>query len=91
MSKLIASMALLVMLAVGRGADAAEITGWITHLDEESDRIVLDDGQNFGVSDEINFSSLRDGVRVRILYDAIDGDKIATDILLSPEAPLEVY
>ena len=39
------------------------------------------------VSEEINFSSLSDGVKVRIRYDAIDGDKIVTEILLAPEAP----
>ncbi len=87
MNKLIASIALLALVTVGRGTGAAEATGWITHLDQEVDRIVLDDGRNFTVSEEINFSSLKDGVKVRILYDTIDGDKIATEILLSPEAP----
>jgi hypothetical protein len=87
MNKLIASVALLAILAMGHGADAAEAIGWITHLDQETDQIALDDGRIFGVSDEINFSSLTDGVKVRIRYDAIDGDKIATEILLAPEAP----
>ncbi len=87
MSKLYASIALLALLAIGRGAGAAEATGWITHLDQEADQIVLDDGRNFFVSEEINFSSLKDGVKVRILYDAIGGDKIATEISLAPETP----
>lgn len=87
MSKLFASMALLALLAVGRGAGAAEATGWITLLDREADQIVLDDGRIFAVSEEINFSSLKDGVKVRISYDAVDGDRIATEILLAPEAP----
>ena len=87
MNKLLASVALLALIAVGRGAGAAEATGWITHLDRETDRIILDDGRIFDVSEEINFSSLRDGVRVKVLFDAIGGDKIATEILLAPEAP----
>jgi hypothetical protein len=87
MSKIIASLALLVLLAVGRGADAAEATGWITHLDQQADRIVLDDGRVFTISEEINFSSLKDGVKVWIRYDAINGDKIATEILPAPKAP----
>ena len=87
MSKLIASVALLAILAVGRGAGAAEATGWVTYLDQESELIVLDGGRVFAVSDEINFSSLKDGVKVWIHYDAADGDKIATDILLAPEPP----
>ncbi len=87
MSKVFASMALLALLALGRGAGAAEATGWITHLDQEADQIILDDGRNFAVSEEINFSSLKDGVKVWIRFDAIDGDKIATEILLAPEAP----
>ena len=87
MSKLYASIALLALLAIGRGAGAAEATGWITHLDQEADQIVLDDGRSFLVSEEINFSSLKDGVKVRIRYDAIGGDKIVTEISLAPEAP----
>ncbi len=87
MSRLVASVALLALLAVGRGAGAAEATGWITLLDQEADQIVLDDGRIFAVSEEINFSSLKDGVKVRIHYDAIDGEKIATEILLAPQAP----
>ncbi|MDA0653644.1 MAG: DUF1344 domain-containing protein [Proteobacteria bacterium] len=89
MSKLLASLALLALLAAGRGAGAAEAeaTGWITHLDHESDQIVLDGGRIFGVSEEINFSSLKDGVRVRIRYDKTGVDKIATEIMLAPEAP----
>ena len=87
MNKVLVSMALLALLAAGRAAGAAEATGWITHLDQEGDQIVLDYGRIFAVSEEINFSSLKDGVKVRIRYDAIDGDKIATEILLAPEAP----
>lgn len=87
MNKLIASATLLALLAVGRGAGAAEATGWITYLDRETDRIVLDDGRIFGVSEDINFSTLSDGVRVRVLYDAIGGDRIVTEILPAPEAP----
>lgn len=87
MSKLIASVAILAALAIGRIAGAAEATGWITHLDREVEKIVLDDGRIFVVSDELNFSSLRDGVKVQIRYNAIEGDKIATEILLLPEEP----
>jgi len=86
MNKLFASIALLALLAVGRGAGAAEAVGWITHLDQESDRVFLDDGRVFGVSEDINFSSLTDRVRVRILYDVIGGDRIATEISLAPRA-----
>lgn len=87
MSKIFASIALMAMLAVGHGVGAAEAVGWITHIDQEDDRVVLDDGQNFAVSDEINFSSLKNGVRVRIHFDAVEGEKIATEILLMPQAP----
>ena len=87
MAKIFAAIALLVLLAVGRGAGAAETTGWITHLDQQADQIVLDDGRIFVVSEEINFSSLKDGVKVRIRYDDIGGDRIATEILLAPDAP----
>ena len=55
MSKLIASVALLAILAVGRGAGAAEATGWITLLDREADRFVMDDGLIFAVSEELIF------------------------------------
>jgi hypothetical protein len=87
MSKLLASLALLALLATGRGAGAAEATGWITHLDHESDQIVLDGGRIFGVSEEINFSSLKDGVRVWLRYDETGVDKFATEIMLAPDAP----
>ena len=87
MNKLCASIALLTMLALGRGAGAAEVLGWITHLDHENDRIVLDNGQIFGVSEEINFSALNDRVRVRIVYDQIDGQKIVTDVFPATETP----
>jgi hypothetical protein len=87
MSKFYASMALLLLLAVGRGAGAAEAIGWITHLDQESDRFILDDGRIFDVSEDISFASLRDGVRVRISYDTFGGGRVANDIVLAPQLP----
>lgn len=87
MNKLLASLALLALLATGHGAAAAEATGWISHLDNESDQIVLDDGRIFGASEEINFSSLKYGVKVRLRYDETGGKKMATEIFLAPEAP----
>jgi hypothetical protein len=87
MSKFYASLALWVLLTASGGAIAAEATGWITHLDQETDQIVLDDGRIFAISDEINFSSLKDGVKVRIHYDAIGDVKVAREIMLAPQAP----
>jgi hypothetical protein len=84
MGKLIASIAILATLAIGRIAGAAEVTGWITHLDQHADQIILDDGRMFGVSDEINFSALKNGVRVRMYYDAVDGARIVTEISPAP-------
>ena len=87
MSKLFASIALLAMLALGRGAGAAEAIGWITFLDHENDKIVMDNGQVFGVSEEINFSALNDRVRVKIVYYQTDGQNIVTDIFPAAEVP----
>ena len=80
MRRLIAAAALFAIAIAGRGATAAETIGWITFLDQQTDQIVLDNGQNFSVSDAINFSSLRNGVKVWIRYVSIDGDKVATEI-----------
>lgn len=90
MNKLFAAVALLALLSAGRAAAAAEAVGWITELDNQSDRIILDDGRSFNVSEEINFSSLRDGVRVRLYYDTFGDQKVVTDIAPAPEMPQEV-
>ena len=87
MTKLFTSIVLVAVLAVGRSAGAAEATGWITHLDQQADQIALDDGRISVVSDEINFSSLKDGVRVLINYDAVGDVRIATEISLAPREP----
>ena len=87
MTRLFASIVLVGVLAVGRIAAAAEATGWITYIDQQSDQIVLDDGRNFGVSEEINFSSLNNGVRVRISFEAVGDARIATEISLAPQGP----
>ena len=84
MNRIIASATLLALLAVGRGGLAAEATGWIIELDKESDRLTLDDGQKYGVSEDINFGSLKDGVRVRIQYSAYGKERTVTDIELAP-------
>lgn len=86
MNKIITSMALLVLLIVGRGASASEAIGWITILDEENDQIVLDTGLTFALSDEINFSSLADGKRVRVTYETIGGIPTVTGVKLMPAA-----
>lgn len=87
MSRTFAAIALLAMVALGRGAAADEAIGWITLLDHENDKIVLDNGQTFGVSEEINFSALNDRVRVKIVYYKIDGQNIVTDIFPASDAP----
>ena len=87
MNKLCAAVALLALLSAGRGAGAAEAVGWITKLDGQSDRIILDDGRAFNVSEEINFSTLRDGVRVRLYYETFGDQKVVTDIAPAPEMP----
>lgn len=77
-------MAILALLVVGRGAGASEAIGWITLLDEEDDQIVLDSGRTFALSDDINFSSLADGRRVRVTYETIGGVPTVTGIVQLP-------
>ena len=84
MNKIIASMALLVLLIMGQAAGASEVIGWIAALDEENDQVVLDSGRSFALSDEINFSSLADGKRVRVTYETIGGIPTVTGIVLLP-------
>lgn len=90
MKKLIAPFAMLALLVVGRVAVASEAVGWITVLDEENDEIVLDSGQTFSLSDEIDFSSLADGRHVRVIYETIGGINTATGIALIPSATDQV-
>ena len=85
MGKLLTSLAVLALLVIGRGAAAGEAVGWITQVDRDSDRIFLDNGQIFGVSEDINIGSLTEGVRVVIYFDQIGREKIATDIDLAPQ------
>lgn len=85
MKKIFVSIALVLALAAARGAAAAEAIGWITFLDYDSDRIYLHDGRSFSVSEEINFSALRGGVRVRLRYETIGNDSTVTDIELAPQ------
>lgn len=88
MNQVIGSVALLALLVAGRGGIAAEATGWIIELDQNSDRLTLDDGWIYAVSEDINFASLKDGVRVRIQYSAHGSERTVTDIELAPDAPL---
>lgn len=84
MNKILASMALLALLVVGRAAAASEAVGWITILDEQNDQIVLDNGLTFALSDEISFSSLADNRRVRVTYETIGGIPTVTGVKLLP-------
>lgn len=84
MKKFIAPVAILALLIMGQAAGASEAIGWIAALDEENDQVVLDSGRSFALSDEINFSSLADGKRVRVTYETIAGIPTVTGIVLLP-------
>jgi hypothetical protein len=89
MTRLFAFIGLLALLAVGRVAGAAEATGWITLLDQDSDRFYLDDGRVFGISEDINFSALKNGIRVKLYFETYGRNRIVNDIELAPaDAPV---
>lgn len=62
-------------------AALAEIAeGTIKAVDNEKQTVTLDDGSQFKLSSEFDFTALTEGVEVTIAYDLINGVNIVTDM-----------
>ena len=77
---LFASLAATAIWLAASTASGQEVNASITKIDHKSDRIILDNGQSFDVSEDIAIESLSEGVEVRITYRDEDGKRIAVGI-----------
>ena len=81
MRTLLASSASLAMLFWAATAGGQEIEASISKIDRQSDRIILNDGRSYRVSDDIALESLSEGVEVRITFRTMRGERVATDVV----------
>ncbi|WP_420959763.1 DUF1344 domain-containing protein [Brucella sp. IR073] len=61
-------------------AMADDAQGKITHIDEESNTITLDDGNVYKLPGEFDYSAINEGMKVALSYDVVDKDRFITDI-----------
>lgn len=81
MRTLLASSASLAMLFWAAAAGGQEIEASISKIDRQSDRIILNDGRSYRVSDDIALESLSEGIEVRITFRTMRGERVATDVV----------
>ena len=63
-------------------ADDAE--GKIVSINQEQETLTLDDGKTYQLAGEFDYSSLKSGMKVLIIYDVANDTRYVTDIQEMP-------
>lgn len=73
------AVALQVVVVIG-WAGAEEIQGRIKSVDKAQGVIALENGVTMWVAEGLSIETLKEGARVKALYEERDGDKVVTSI-----------
>ncbi|MFD1197770.1 DUF1344 domain-containing protein [Brucella gallinifaecis] len=65
-------------------AMADDVEGKITGINEDTETITLDDGKNYKLPGEFDYSIINKGMKVIILYEEADNTRFITDIQEAP-------
>ena len=60
-------------------AESADVEAVIKKVDTKNYSITLDDGKNYQVPEDFDFSGLQAGVKVVVVYAEVDGKRVVND------------
>lgn len=66
-------------------AMAEDAEGKITSIDQDGETISLDDGQDYKLPGEFDYTALNEGMKVIVLYEVAENTRFITDIQEAPE------
>ena len=61
-------------------AESADVEAIIKKVDTKNFSITLDDGKNYQVPEDFDFSGLQAGVKVVVFYTEVDGKRVVNDL-----------
>ncbi len=61
-------------------AESADVESTIKKVDTQNFSITLDDGKNYQVPEDFDFSGLKAGVKVVVFYTEVDGKRVVNDL-----------
>jgi hypothetical protein len=83
MKKMVASLAIALLLALAGAAGAEEIQGKIQQVDMSERTFTLEDGTKVWVAEGVPMDQLKEGATVKASYEERDGNKVATSVEVS--------
>lgn len=82
--QLIFGLALIILSIFSTNVMAEDVEGKIRSIDEANETITLDDNQRYQLPDEFDYSFIKPGMKVIILYDQVDDVRYVTDLQDAP-------
>ena len=76
----IASVASAAIALAAGSTVGQEITASISKIDRQMDKIILDNGYSYRVSDDIAIEGLSEGIEITVTYRDEDGTRVAVGI-----------
>ncbi|GAA0592341.1 DUF1344 domain-containing protein [Paenochrobactrum glaciei] len=78
------SLAFIIVSLFSTSVMAEDVEGKIRSIDEANETITLDDNKRYQLPDEFDYSFIKLGMKVIILYDQVDDVRYVTDLQDAP-------
>lgn len=77
-------LAFIIVSLFSTSVMAEDVEGKIRSIDEANETITLDDNKRYQLPDEFDYSFIKPGMKVIILYDQVDDVRYVTDLQDAP-------
>ncbi|MFK4824195.1 DUF1344 domain-containing protein [Paenochrobactrum sp. BZR 588] len=80
----IVGLAFIILSLFSTSVMAEDIEGKIRSIDEANETITLDDNKRYQLPNEFDYTFIKPGMKVIILYDQVDDIRYVTDLQDAP-------
>jgi hypothetical protein len=80
----IVALAVIILSVFSTNVMAEDVEGNIRSIDQANDTITLDDNKRYHLPDEFDYSFIKTGMKVIILYDQVGDVRYVTDLQDAP-------
>ncbi|MGU3574671.1 DUF1344 domain-containing protein [Brucellaceae bacterium C25G] len=77
-------LAFIILSLFSTNVMAEDVEGKILSIDQNNDTITLDDKKRYQLPDEFDYSFIKTGMKVIILYDEVNNIRYVTDLQDAP-------
>ena len=82
MKKMLTSLAIAALVVAPLGAWAAEKEGKVTKWEMKTRTVTFDDGSTYTVTETVKTETLKEGTRIKVIYDEKDGKYYVTKYVI---------